>query len=121
MSTLHTHRLPSFGSFVSPEREDRLALDFVMPAQLRFVRRDFCHLPYWRLLVAVLQDACEIYTSWRSFTDPERRQEYLEAKIWIESDDTGTLGFAFMDTCELLGINAARLRCALREARQRVG
>lgn len=72
-----------------------------------------------RLMVAVLADAIHCYLRDLNATVVTQRIELAELERWFNSRDERNV-FGFQNLCEVLGIDAERLRKALRaEARQR--
>jgi hypothetical protein len=71
-----------------------------------------------RLLLAVLEDAISWYLKNPNPVNRQRDDVVQEARRWIEArDDRGI--FAYETICDLLEINADRLRLALRAVSER--
>lgn len=73
-----------------------------------------------RLMVAILEDAVDVYRKQAGARDRKRRQLFEDAEEWIESDDTSWL-FSYQNICDVLGIDAGYLRKGLRVWKQRAG
>jgi hypothetical protein len=73
-----------------------------------------------RLMVAILEDAVEVYRKQAGATDRKRRQLFEDAEAWIESADTKWI-FSFENICDVLGIHATYLRRGLRTWKTRAG
>jgi hypothetical protein len=73
-----------------------------------------------RLMVAILEDAIDVYRKQAGARDRKRRQLFADAEAWIESADTGWI-FSFENICDVLGIDAAYLRSGLRTWKSRAG
>ena len=73
-----------------------------------------------RLMVAILEDAVEVYRKQAGATDRKRRQLFDDAEAWIESGDTKWI-FSFENICDVLGIHAAYLRRGLRVWKTQAG
>jgi hypothetical protein len=73
-----------------------------------------------RLMVAILEDAVDVYRKQAGARDRKRRQLFEDAEAWIESPDKGWL-YAYENICDVLGIDAGYLRKGLRVWKQRVG
>jgi hypothetical protein len=67
----------------------------------------------WRLLVAILEDAVNVYRKQVGARDPRGRQLFQEAEEWIEDPDR-TWIFSFENICDLIGLEADWLRRGLR-------
>jgi hypothetical protein len=71
-----------------------------------------------RLMIAVLEDAVEIYRKQAGAMDPRGRQLFKEAEEWVE--DTGrTWLFSFENICDVLDIDAQYLRRGLHTWKER--
>lgn len=66
-----------------------------------------------RLMIAVLEDAVDVYRKLAGARDARREQLFRDAEQWIESDDRGWI-FSFQNICDVLGIEVAYLRRGLR-------
>jgi hypothetical protein len=73
-----------------------------------------------RLMVAILEDAVEVYRKQAGATDRKRRQLFEDAEAWIESSDRVWI-FSFENICDVLGIEASYLRKGLRSWKWRAG
>jgi|SRR5688572_14620329 hypothetical protein len=73
------------------------------------------HLPTGvrKLLVAILDDAINAYRKNAGAVTRDRRRVHLQARRWLMSDDR-TWVFSFLRVTEALGIDAHRVRRALR-------
>ena len=70
-----------------------------------------------RLMIAVLEDAVDVYRKLAGARDARRQQLFHDAEEWIESDDR-TWIFSFQNICDVLGIEAEYLRRGLRAMKQ---
>jgi hypothetical protein len=88
----------------------------VMPAQF-FDGTPARHLPAGvrGLMVAILQDAIEVYLKHRGAILRERQTLYLRARRWFASNDRSYV-FSFLRITEALGIDAQLVRKALLRA-----
>jgi hypothetical protein len=88
----------------------------VMPAQF-FDGAPARHLPVGvrGLMVAVLEDAIEVYLKNRRAIVSERRTLHLRARRWFASNDRSYV-FSFLRITEALGIDASLVRKALLRA-----
>lgn len=73
-----------------------------------------------RLMVAILEDAVDVYRKQAGARDRKRRQLFEDAESWIESGDTSWI-FSYENICDVLGVDAGYLRKGLRMWRQRAG
>jgi hypothetical protein len=73
-----------------------------------------------RLMVAILEDAVDVYRKQAGARDRKRRQLFEDAEAWIESPDRSWI-FSYENICDVLGIDAGYLRKGLRTWKQRVG
>jgi hypothetical protein len=73
-----------------------------------------------RLMLAILEDAVDVYRKQAGATDRKRRQLFLDAEAWIEDTDT-TWIFSFESICNALGLEAEYLRGGLRAWKRHVG
>lgn len=73
-----------------------------------------------RLMVAILEDAVDVYRKQASARDRKRRQLFEDAEGWIESPDRSWI-FSFENICDVLGIDAGYLRQGLRRWKERAG
>jgi hypothetical protein len=70
--------------------------------------------PERALLIALLEDAVQIYWKFAGARDREGRERSHEAKDWLFSHDTAWI-FSFNNVCELLGLDPDYVRRGLRE------
>ena len=73
-----------------------------------------------RLMVAILEDAVDVYRKQAGARDRKRRQLFEDAEGWIESHDNSWI-FSYENICDVLGIDAAYLRKGLRIWKARAG
>jgi len=73
-----------------------------------------------RLMVAILEDAVDVYRKQAGARDRKRRQMFEDAEAWIGSPDKSWI-FSYENICEVLGIDAGYLRKGLRVWKQRAG
>ena len=66
-----------------------------------------------RLMLAVLEDAVSCYQQFGLARDPRLREEYLDARRWIESRDR-EWAFSFENICDVLGLDGSCIRDGLR-------
>jgi len=66
-----------------------------------------------RLMAAVLADAIRLYLKYAQSPTVGGRREFRETAEWVESHTRSEL-FGFQSICEMLGIDAERLRVRLR-------
>jgi hypothetical protein len=66
-----------------------------------------------RLMIAVLEDAVDVYRKLAGARDARRQQLFKDAEDWIESPDKDWI-FSFENICDVLGIEAEYLRRGLR-------
>ncbi len=71
-----------------------------------------------RLMIAVLEDAVDVYRKQAGARDPRGRQLFVEAESWVEDNDRAWL-FSFENICDVLDIDATYLRRGLREWKKR--
>ncbi len=71
-----------------------------------------------RLMVAVLEDAVDVYRKLAGATDARRQQLFADAEAWIESTDRNWI-FSYQNICDVLGIEAEYLRRGLRTIKER--
>ena len=70
-----------------------------------------------RLMIAVLQDAVDVYRKQATARDPRGRQLFQEAEEWIEDRDRSWL-FSFENICDVLDIDGDYLREGLHRWRE---
>ena len=73
-----------------------------------------------RLMVAILEDAVDVYRKQAGARDRKPRQLFEDAESWIESGDTSWI-FSYENICDVLGIHAGYLRTGLRRWKAQVG
>ncbi|HXJ36489.1 MAG TPA: hypothetical protein VMS22_20835 [Candidatus Eisenbacteria bacterium] len=73
-----------------------------------------------RLMVAILEDAVDVYRKQVGARDRKRHQLFEDAEAWIESADKSWI-FSFENICDVLGIEAAYVRKGLRAWKARAG
>lgn len=82
------------------------------------VARRADHGGEFRLMLAILEDAVDVYRKLAGATDARRRALFDEAEAWIESEDASWL-FSYENICATLGIDADYLRSGLRAWKHR--
>ena len=94
--------------------------DTLLPSQFfDRVRRRTEHDGERRLMIAVLEDAVDVYRKQAGARDPRGEQLFQEAEAWIDDPDRAWL-FSFQNICDVLDIDADYLRRGLRAWKQRV-
>ena len=93
--------------------------DLLLPSQFndRFRRRRQLDGER-RLMLAVLEDAVEMYRKHCGPRPGRNRQLFLDAEEWIENDDR-TWVFSFLNLCDVLELDAEYLRRGLRALKAR--
>ena len=87
--------------------------DTLLPSQFfDRVRRRTEHEGERRLMIAVLEDAVEVYRKQAGAKEPRGQQLFREAEEWIEDPDRSWL-FAFENICDVLDIDGNYLRRGL--------
>jgi hypothetical protein len=87
-----------------------LRTDALLPAQFYPERRQSASAePILRLMGSVLADAVRSFQRNFGAHQPEKRQEFREARFWIFQDKHDG-PFSFEDVCDTLGIDPHRLR-----------
>jgi hypothetical protein len=104
--------------------EERLAglfqPDTLLPSQFfDRVRRRSEHEGERRLMIAVLEDAVDVYRKQVGARDPRGQQLFTEAEEWIEDADRTWL-FSFQNICDVLDIDADYLRRGLHAWKDRM-
>lgn len=69
-----------------------------------------------RLMVAILEDAVDVYRKHADARDRKRRTLFDDAEAWIEASDKGWI-FSFENICDVLGLDVDYLRAGLRRWR----
>jgi len=82
------------------------------------VRRRSEHDGERRLMIAVLEDAVDVYRKQAGAQDARGQQLFHEAEEWIEDADQSWL-FSFQNICDVLGLDADYLRRGLRVWKER--
>ena len=104
------------GRFQSDERLlEVFDPDIVLPVQhfAALQRKKFPSGEH-RLLVALIQDAVECFQKHMHSRDAKRRQLFLDAQVWIGSEDDRGV-FSFNNVCMLLSMNPDYVRQGLAE------
>ncbi len=98
---------------------DLFVPETLLPSQYfdRIARRAD-HGGEFRLMLAILEDAVDVYRKLAGATDSRRRALFDEAEAWIESAD-GSWLFSYENICATLGIDADYLRAGLRSWKRR--
>ena len=104
--------------------EDRMAglftPDTLLPSQFfDRVRRRTEFDGERRLMIAVLEDAVDVYRKQVTARDARGRQLFLEAEQWLEDREANDL-FSFENICDVLDLNAGYIRRGLQQLRARV-
>ena len=86
--------------------------DTLLPAQFWSAIADPRSEPEKRLMVAVLEEAIGLVVNGAARGNGERSALVREAERWMESDDQSA-PFAFASICDVLGLDANRVRQAL--------
>jgi|SRR5215468_2552565 len=86
--------------------------DTVLPSQFWANLADPRTEPEKRLMVAVLEEAIALVVNDFGTGGDDRRSAVREAQRWFASDDRSA-PFAFMTICDVLGLDAERVRHAL--------
>ncbi len=93
--------------------------DTLLPTQFfDRVRRRTEHDGERRLMIAVLEDAVDVYRKQAGVRDARGQQLFHEAEEWVEDPDRSWL-FSFENICDVLDIDADYLRRGLRAWKQR--
>ena len=71
-----------------------------------------------RLMIAILEDAVDMYRKHAGAGDRRRQQLFLEAEEWIEGTDRMWV-FSFENICDMLGFDAGQLRHGIRAWKKR--
>jgi hypothetical protein len=87
--------------------------DTLLPSQFfDRIRRRSEHDGERRLMIAVLEDAVDVYRKQAGSREARAQQLFLEAEQWIEDPDRTWL-FSFQNICDVLGLDASYLRRGL--------
>jgi len=105
--------------------EERLAglftPDTLLPSQFfDRARRRSEHDGERRLMIAVLEDAVDVYRKQAGARDPRGQELFRDAEEWIEDPDRTWL-FSFQNICDVLDIDAEYLRRGLHAWKERGG
>ncbi len=129
-NALLDHRLPTRTSDPTMKPKDVTAEDRVqelfqpdtlLPSQyFDRIRRRASADGERRLMVAILEDAVDVYRKQAGARDRKRRLLFMDAEEWIESPDRSWI-FSYENICDVLGIDAAYLRKGLRAWKVRAG
>jgi hypothetical protein len=115
-STMNTRDITAQGQV-----QELFQPDTLMPSQyFDRIRRRASLDGERRLMVAILEDAVDVYRKQAGARDRKRHQLFVDAESWIESSDT-TWIFSFENICDMLGIDASYLRNGLRVWKRRAG
>src|SRR5438093_2241292 len=80
--------------------------DTLLPSQFfDRVRRRTEHDGERRLMIAVLEDAVDVYRKQAGSRDARAQQLFRDAEEWIEDGDRSWL-FSFQNICDVLGLDA---------------
>ena len=71
-----------------------------------------------RLLIAVLEDAVDVYRKQAGLHDARSKALFRDAEMWIEDADRTWL-FSFQNICDVLDLDAEYLRRGLRSWKER--
>ena len=72
-----------------------------------------------RLMIAVLEDALDVYRKQLVAHDARGRQLFLEAEQWLEDREANDL-FSFENICDVLDLNAEYIRRGLKSLQARL-
>jgi hypothetical protein len=101
------------------DRFTGLAPDTVLPDQFFGAMRQNAQLDgERRLMIAVLEDAVNVYLKQVLATDPKARQLFVDAEEWIMADDP-TWFFSSTNVCNTLDLDAGYIRTGLRRWKER--
>ena len=93
--------------------------DTLLPSQFfDRVRRRSEHDPERRLMIAVLEDAVDVYRKQAGANDQRGQQLFSEAEEWIEDADRTWL-FSFQNICDVLDLDADYLRRGLHALKEK--
>jgi hypothetical protein len=103
----------------TPTSPALLVPDALLPSQyVDRIGRRWGADPERRLLLAILEDAVEVYLKHAAAVGPRHRRLFADAERWVEDTDRSRL-CAFETVCEVLGLDAASLRRGLRAHKAR--
>jgi hypothetical protein len=100
------------------ERMERIRLGLRPPCEALALLQIDTSLPAKRLMLAVLDDAVNIFQHQCTAVRPRGRRLFAETQRWIASDDT-SWPFAFVSVCHALGLDVDCLRAGLWQWRDR--
>jgi hypothetical protein len=93
--------------------------DTLMPSQFfDRLRRRTEYNPERRLMIAVLEDAVDVYRKQAGARDHRGRQMFQEAEVWIEDTDPTWL-FSMENICDVLDLDSSYVRRGLHEWKRR--
>jgi hypothetical protein len=93
--------------------------DTLLPSQyFDRIRRRARYDAEHRLMIAVLEDAIDVYRKQIGARDPRNQQLFREAEDWIEDRDRTWL-FSFENICDVLDLDAEYLRRGLHTCKER--
>src|SRR5256886_7406388 len=94
--------------------------DTLLPSQFfDRVRRRVEHDGERRLMIAVLEDAVDVYRKQAGAQEARKQQLFREAEEWIEDRDRTWL-FSFENICDVLDIDSSYVRRGLHAWKDRV-
>ena len=102
----------------TPSTARAFEADVILPSQFWGPPSDVRAEPEKRLMLAVLEDALGLVLLDARAPAKHRQAAVREANHWIDSDDRSR-PFAFAAICDLLGIEAGRVRRAIAALRHR--
>ena len=86
--------------------------DFVVPTQTEGNVLARYKTPEQRLLIAVIDTACEDYQRYRKSKLPSEQQIHREVTAWFQADDPQH-PFSFRSVCDILNLDMGRIRRAV--------
>jgi hypothetical protein len=93
--------------------------DTLLPTQyFDRLRQRGGHSGEWLLMLAILEDAVNVYLKQAAATGDLNSKLFEEAEQWIEEDGTDWI-FSFESICDMLGLDAEYVRRGLRTAKMR--
>jgi hypothetical protein len=112
---------------LAEERDDRTPSGFepdtLLPTQFFDRLRARERSGEWRLMVAILQDAVDVYLKQAGAKDAHHERLFAEAEEWIEErieERDGRYVFSFESICDVLGMDPDYLRGGLHRWKERV-
>jgi len=109
--------LTPFGATLD-SADESIAEDTVLPSQFWLPPAEVRAEPEKRLMIAVFEDALSILLSDARRPSKQRRGAALEASRWLDSNERSG-PFAFASICDLLGLDVASVRRAIRSLRSK--